>query len=412
MSPFAAQSVHTKSTAVTITSSVSTPLTKSNQQVTSPAKQSQPLLKRTAWVKRRVSFMELDHVDVPTQISSPQQVESTTSQTKSFISQRELQVKEMIAGKKLPPIKPSPWPEPLPSTMELWIQRHPAYSFTKRYMDSQKRFLFLADIDPNDRFEQFEMMCFLKQLAPTTAESYWTTWLGVQKAIGVRPCEADARVTKILKARSAAYPVNFPKAMSFEDLQTFIETFKDHFPSITAVVALAFLNGQRISDAIQIAAADIDWENHSEFVKITVRFFKTMSTSQPYTLWIRRDKYPAEDVIQTALAAKSRNRLFLLSDLNSDEERSKILSTIREMIISVNDELELRSIRRGGLQRMANLGFPLKTIREFSQHVDDDMLMRYLGWGTFNVHRKSEMTEVIDAMQKHLMTDSTIASLQ
>ena len=40
--------------------------------------------------------------------------------------------------------------------------------------------LFLGDLNPMDRFEAFERLCYLRQLAPTTAETYWTTWLGVK----------------------------------------------------------------------------------------------------------------------------------------------------------------------------------------------------------------------------------------
>jgi hypothetical protein len=90
------------------------------------------------------------------------------------------------------------------------------------------------------------------------------------------------------------------------------------------------------------------------------------------------------------------NRIFLFSESNTDQERSKVLDAIREMIVCVNDELELRSLRRGGLHLMAENGQPLSSIIKFSRHADIDMLMRYLNWGTVSTNHRDEMISAVD----------------
>jgi integrase len=164
------------------------------------------------------------------------------------------------------------------------------------------------------------------------------------------------------------------------DMELLVITFQMAIPSVTAIAMATFLLGQRISDMIQLGVNDLQWND--EFLMITVRRGKTVPAySHPYTLWLRRNKYPTESLIELTTDATKKNRLYLFSDLNSDDERAKTLNIMRDMLTSVNDQLELRSIRRGGLQRMANLGVKIEIVLEHSRHSDVSMLMRYLSWG-------------------------------
>lgn len=345
-----------------------------------------PTKPATQWTPRRVTFASL-----PKQAAKEM---AATTEAPSTTKQRAQQVEEMIAGKKFPKKTDAPWPQASQKMLELWTQRHPAYkTYSTHYMASQRRILFLADFNPQDRFAQFENLCLQRCLAPTTAETYWTTWLGVQKAMSITPCDADPRTTKLMKARAAAYPVQFPTPATLHDIETLVRTYRAQFPSLAAIVMMSFILGQRISDMIQLGTADLTI--HKTVLQITVRRGKTMGVSQPYTLWLRRSTYPTETLIQLQQDAKSKQRLFLLTELNSDEERQAVLSTIRDMLTSVNEELELRSIRRGGLQRMARTS-PTKIVLYHSRHSDEPMLMRYLGWGAAAMHRQQEMIEAVD----------------
>ena len=64
----------------------------------------------------------------------------------------------------------------------------------------------------------------------------------------------------------------------------------------------------------------------------------------------------------------------------------------------VDEQLELRSIRRGGPQHMAKLRMTLSEIRLFSQHASDKMLLRYLNWGTVAVEQNDRIRNLTSKM--------------
>jgi len=340
-----------------------------------------------------------------TKINTTSDLTTTTAvialkKTITFQQLRDEQVKAMIAGKRFTACDATPWPEPSESMKRTWNERHPSFkTYSSHYLSAQLRLLFLADLEPETRFEEFERICFLRRLAPTTAETYWTTFLSIQKSLSLKPSVADARVTKLLKARSVAFPVNFPEPATTNDIRRIISMFKNS--SFTPIVVMTFLNGQRISDMIQLAVADL--VPQSEFLLITVRRGKTFLTQNPYTLWMRRHTFPTEELIQLRNRAEAAGRIFLLSNMNSDEERERVLDEIRSMLNAVNDNLELRSIRRGGLHLMGTSGHSLETILNFSRHADQKMLMRYLNWGSVAADRRDEMMTIMDTQVQSMM---------
>lgn len=336
-----------------------------------------------------------------TMVIAPQ---AQASLKKTMIELRASQVDEMIAGKKFDRrLVTSTWPIASDAAIKLWEQRHPAYkSYSSHYMTAQRRLAFLIDIPAEKRFEAFEELCFKRMLAPTTAETYWTTWLGLQRALALPPSSADKRITQTMKARSVAYPVQFPQAATMNEIELVVQTFRHSLPSYAAIVMMTFVLGQRISDMIQLAAADLVVEE--KFLRITVRRGKTMQVSQPYTLWLRRNSYPTESLIELKKEADRSRRLFLFSETNSDSERSQTLQIIKEMLLCVNENLELRSIRRGGLQRMAHNGEKLETIILFSRHADVKMLLRYLNWGQHANDQQASMINVVDRTTADMTT--------
>jgi len=300
----------------------------------------------------------------------------------------------MIAGQKFEaPVMP--WPVPSAKMIEKWTQRHQAFkTFSAAYMSAQRRMLVVAQLPPEDRFEEFEKICFQRCIAPTTAETYWTTLLSIQRSLCLDVSEADTRITRIIKARSVAFPTNFPTPASLSDVESLVKVFNNEFPSLVAVMTLTFILGQRISDMVQLSVTDL--EVQEKFLLITVRRGKTFTTAKPYTLWLRRHTFPTEELIEVAARSRKANRMFLLTETNSEAERAKVLNVIKDLLFSVNDNLELRSIRRGGLHLMAQNGHPLTTILNFSRHADQDMLMRYLDWGKVSTDHREEMLAVVD----------------
>ena len=96
---------------------------------------------------------------------------------------------------------------------------------------------------------------------------------------------------------------------------------------------------------------------------------------------------------QTALQEKQR---FLWTTSNSPEELEGMKALVSLRLTSISPTLELRSVRRGGLQAMAARGEKMETILLFSQHKNIDMLRRYLNWGACSLVESTLMVNCVN----------------
>ena len=337
--------------------------------------------------ERHIRFAEETMARKPAHTAEQRQVST------SPLEQRRQQVEEMIRHNGQHSCIKISWPSATEKTLQAFIDRNPVFhSFSTNFMASQRRMLFLADVTPEQRFERFEHECYTRQLAPTTAETYWVTWLSVQKMLQIVPSITDDFCLKKLKQRALRYQPDFPTPATLADIEFVVKAYRADCPFCCAVVMATFILGQRISDMIQLDAMCLTVLGN--VLKILIRRGKNQDRSVPFTLWLPANEYPATVLIEAKMQALASGRDFLLTSSNNEKEKKLILDRIREMLLSVNEDLELRSIRRGGLQRMAMKGHKLSTILEFSQHADEKTLMRYLDWGTTLTARRDEMLEV------------------
>jgi hypothetical protein len=317
---------------------------------------------------------------------------------KEYETARELQVRAMLAGWKGKP-PGSRWPTATPKTMEAFQSRHSVLkTFSKSYMERQQHTLFLLDVDPASRFEVFEKECYERQLKPTTAESVWISFLAILKFMDPDQIGSTwiKRATKVMQGRAIACPVDFPLPMNDDHFKEIAEIFDKDLPDMVTILGFAYAMGQRLSDMLQLTADGVDRTKMEgvEYLTVTVRFGKTMQRRQPFTLPMRWTTWPAQRLFDLSRRAMRRGQIFLLSGSNSAEEREQLSRTCRMMMAAVSDDLEMRSPRRGGIQRMASNGIPPETIIKFSHHADQQMLMRYLDWGKVSSTRLHEMADV------------------
>lgn len=290
------------------------------------------------------------------------------------------QVARMTAERP-PPARPSPWPTPSATTLRCWNDRHSAWRlYSEAYTSTQSRMLWLADLAEADRWPAFEQQCYDRALAPTTAAAYWTSWLTVAKAINLKPCQADIKALKILKDRAVAFPVAFPLPLDAQTLSRILQAFDTQLPTLCCLVRLAWVAGQRISDMLQLGVNDVDVSPTS--VTVTVRRGKVIGPIQPYCFHLCPSSQTATSLVAAMDLAKMEGRLFIATASNSSTDRQACSDLISTMLLSVNEALELRSIRRGGLQAMAGAGFELEEMRLLSQHRSTEMLLRYLNYGS------------------------------
>jgi hypothetical protein len=120
-------------------------------------------------------------------------------------------------------------------------------------------------------------------------------------------------------------------------------------------------------------------------------------------------------------AAKARGWNYILSEHNTPKDLVVINQRMRTMLHSVGKVadtsctmiggsssygptstprwLEIRSVRRGGLQVMAMAGMSYEAILEFSKHRDLPMLLRYLDDGAKSLAHRDHMTGLLRLLE-------------
>lgn len=157
-------------------------------------------------------------------------------------------------------------------------------------------------------------------------------------------------------------------------------------------ILLAFTFGQRISDMLQLATADID-KVHLQgqgFLVITVRRSKTIKATGPYTLHVRQDSELGPPLKRLYRRCRRQHLPFLFTQSVPllglggllqipSRERTRLRKATNAVLKEIDPRLESRSIRRGGLQRIASLGVNLEDLRtHFSKHTSTASLGAYL----------------------------------
>jgi hypothetical protein len=351
--------------------------------------------------RRRFTFRAGDEVEVmsqqTTEATSPEVAAEGLASAGDYVGARELQVEAIIAGwdAKPPCIR---WPQPTQETLSAWNARHDVHK-AQPASARHNNTLFLADVDAKLRFSTFERECYLHRIRPTTASSMWGSWLSVARKLTPHAAEdADSKaITKKLQARATRCPIDFPVPATLAHLELIKHQYSAELPALTAVIYMAFLLGQRLSDMLQLAPTDMAIEafDNDEFLTITVRRSKVSHTRPPFTLHLPRTVYPAQQLIEAAERAQTKGQLFLLSSGNTQKERDALSEACAAMLKDAHEDLQLRSVRRGGLQRLAAAGATLEELLMFSHHANTDMLLRYLGWGRKSAHHARTMATVL-----------------
>lgn len=118
--------------------------------------------------------------------------------------------------------------------------------------------------------------------------------------------------------------------------------------------------------------------NGLDLLAVTFTKGKTTRRRDPYTLHL-----PALSTLATDLSslqhvpgnAAGEDYELLFGDVGS------AISAMKEALMQCSPCLSLLSIRRGGLQYLAQQGMSIPCLMHHSRHATEGMLMRYLEWG-------------------------------
>ena len=244
------------------------------------------------------------------------------------------------------------------------------------YQRLQGRFLFLG-VPP----ELFEDQRDEAQWSYVTAHAYFTAGLAAIQA-------AEVLVSPQLKLQAKLLSI---LAKEEDPRRQTIPARAEHIKAAvcklchSAALALevTYVLGQRLGDVFKLVPQNISTitDEISKQTLTTVMFKKgkTIKRTQPYCLHL--DGVLGQSLLKFSKERMLEQQLFQFEDFEA----------IRDAIKATSPELNILSIRRGGLQAMAQRGISIETILHHSRHTTQDTLMRYLDWGQVNLAHIREL---------------------
>jgi hypothetical protein len=189
------------------------------------------------------------------------------------------------------------------------------------------------------------------------------------------------QISKFYDLKSSQEIPDYPEEMSVEEQLELLRLLEEPTtrcaPTLHAAltaVTVTFALGQRIADMLQLLVEDLTEIPETSSICITVRRGKVIAFCKPYCLHINSRSTIASHLRSLCRGRQQQEPLF--------GNVALMQSTIRQELKSLRPELELRSIRRGGLCALARTGLSLQQLRtQFSQHASDQMLLRYIRHG-------------------------------
>lgn len=268
------------------------------------------------------------------------------------------------------------WPAAGTVTLQRIANANPVWGDLGPYAS---KMAWLIDVEPGLRWKRFQQEVASRQLAPSTALTYWNMFLKLMKVLQERIPSADIQAQKNLKKSAKAYVPDrsapFTEEMALQMSQD---------TPLDVALLIAYAGGQRISDMVQLHADDVTWED--THVTIMVRRGKMIGRIPPYAFFLPRADFPG--LLRLVALRKGK---FLFSEQNSKAERDSLTRRVRARIKPFDSEMTAVGLRMGGLQRMAKAGTRETIIKAFSQHRDDEVLMGYLDHGTSLTSRREAM---------------------
>ena len=168
----------------------------------------------------------------------------------------------------------------------------------------------------------------------------------------------------------------FPRPMSTEHAKGLARLFTANPASESAFLLIAWLFAARPGDLAKVKKAEITL--HDGQLTIFFARGKGARLGDPYHV-----KMQADAAQQQAYRFLASTQGEFLVQLPSKKEFEKFYSSMRSLLRTLPDSqgLELRSMRRGRLQFLAEQGLTNKDLMKISGHKSEATLMRYLHWG-------------------------------
>jgi hypothetical protein len=243
-----------------------------------------------------------------------------------------------------------------------------------------KKLELLCISDVTDREEEFDRRLNWMDWDYSTASIYWSQMLKLAEDVGVLVDHTMRVKGRVLNSLARE---NLPGRPTIPLLVTQLLSVLPLLPlDLRLAVAVSFLLGQRMGDTLKLQRGSLDTvtdvSSLTTFLCLQYRRGKTTRRKQPFTLHLPQKYAIAQELLDLQHSGLTGTPLFLDSSVGDPE---KALQTIRTALHNVDGGLSVLSIRRGGLQHMAQLGASTATLLHHSRHSKQELLERYLSYG-------------------------------
>ncbi len=288
---------------------------------------------------------------------------------------------------------------------------HRSWAYSKGWRRLLERMRPIAEIrGASARWRAFHAS--FARLAASTRASYWVAVCAARTLLGRALRPEDRRHMKVLTGSARAEErLHAPPPMRLRHYKRIwriarrqMESARER-PNFALQIALAYVLAQRVSDVAQLAVTNVRKRRFRasrhrrarRVLTITVRAGKVVPLIGAYTLFLCESSPLARMLWSYRQARQQKGQKFLFVESRSRRARTENSDAIRLAVKSASQRLQARSIRRGGLQALAEAGVPLEKIREgFSKHRSVAMLTSYLEAGASSLADASSQIRLLN----------------
>ena len=253
---------------------------------------------------------------------------------------------------------------------------------SKEYQEQQRRLMAFIAVHRFHRFRVFLTIGDKREWRWSTRETYYTAILSAMTLLQEVIEPIDYKNLTYLKTKAFQELPMSPPPVEYHHLTSLLLKFDVY----TLAAVASFTLGQRLSDTIKWRTDRISMlqTSHGTCTAITVVEGKVVPKIGPFTIFVHGQL--GHILLQLAMARRQRADIYLFPQDTSH--------VVHMRLVALDDRLDVRSLRRGGLQAMAKQGASAQQLLMFSRHSSIAMLYRYLGHGAVLRDEAEKMWEV------------------
>jgi integrase len=272
------------------------------------------------------------------------------------------------------------YPEASQETLTKWKARAAVWkSAPVSTIKGQERFLWLHDVPPAERWLTFEQAT--SHVSSATKASYWQSYMSTVKIMTDQHANAEEKAIS-RRLEGLAKTTQGPRPVRPMSQTEYMKIMEQPNSRLRTMIGLSYVAGQRMSDVAQLQTGDFVLKPG----RILITFFrgKVIPRIGPYTISIPMEGgHNGSCLVARRIIVLLRETPagFILTKNNTESERATVAEAVAAELKMIASDLEVKSIRKGGLIRLAQGGAPIESVLLFSKHATVSMLYRYLEWG-------------------------------